>query len=67
MEMILITDMLFNFSAARKVENVAVVAPTSSPDTFIRSSPDFRRSSPDKPTNVSLHSENTYANEDPGR
>nr|XP_034328877.1 disks large homolog 1 isoform X6 [Crassostrea gigas] len=53
--------------SARKVENVAVVAPTSSPDTFIRSSPDFRRSSPDKPTNVSLHSENTYANEDPGR
>lgn len=43
---------LFNFSAARKAENVAVVAPTSSPD---------------RPTNVSQHSENTYANEDPGR
>lgn len=38
--------------SARKVENVAVVAPTSSPD---------------RPTNVSQHSENTYANEDPGR
>nr|XP_022286484.1 disks large homolog 1-like isoform X4 [Crassostrea virginica] len=38
--------------SARKAENVAVVAPTSSPD---------------RPTNVSQHSENTYANEDPGR
>ncbi|XP_061194420.1 disks large 1 tumor suppressor protein-like isoform X1 [Saccostrea echinata] len=38
--------------SARKLENVAVVAPTSSPD---------------RPTNVSHHSENTYANEDPGR